>query len=134
MKISTADKWLSRYIRLRDAWESNGVLLNRCATSGKIQECKQLECGHYMSRRHTSTRWSELNALPQSTYENRWKYGNPEKMAQVLDEKFGKGTADKVKIMTRQVTKVDEKLITLYYKEAVNELLKSKGWEKLKWW
>lgn len=21
-----------------------------------------------------------------------------------------------------------------YYKEAVNELLKSKGWEKLKWW
>lgn len=87
-----------------------------------------------MSRRHTSTRWSELNAMPQSTYENRWKYGNHEKMAQVLDEKFGKGTADKVKIMTRQVTKVDEKLITIYYKEAVNELLKSKGWQKLKWW
>lgn len=134
MKISNADKWFSRYIRLRDAWESNGVLLNKCATSGKIQECKQLECGHYMSRIHKNTRWSELNAMPQSTYQNRWKHGNPEEMAKVLDKKFGTGTADKVKILSKQVARIDENLIALYYKTAVNELLKSKNWENLKWW
>lgn len=134
MKISNADKWFSRYIRLRDAWESNGVLLNKCATSGKIQECKQLECGHYQSRIHKNTRWSELNAMPQSTYQNRLKHGNPEEMAKVLDNKFGYGTADKVKILSKQVARIDETLIALYYKTAVNELLKSKGWENLKWW
>lgn len=134
MKINNADKWFSRFIRLRGAWESNGILVNRCATSGKIQPCKELECGHYQSRIHKSTRWSELNAMPQSTYQNRWKHGNPEQMAKVLDEKFGQGTADRVKILSKQTSKVDEKLMAIYYKELVNNLLEKNGWKNLKWW
>ena len=36
--------------------ESNGVLVNKCATSDKLKvlPCKDLECGHFISRRHMS--------------------------------------------------------------------------------
>ena len=136
MKTSNADTWFSRYIRLRDAWESNGVLVNKCATSDKLKvlPCKELECGHFISRRHMSVRFDERNAMPQSTYENRWKYGNPMKMAKVIDSKFGEGTAELLETLSRTPTKVNEKLISDYYREKVNELLKAKNWTKYKWW
>lgn len=136
MKINVADKWFSRYIRLRDAWESNGVLVNKCATFYKLKvlPCKELECGHYMSRRHMSTRYSEMNAMPQCTYENRYKSGNPVAMARAIDKKFGKGTAERIEILSRQPAKIDTKLMATYYRELVNNLLKQNGWDHLKWW
>ena len=72
--------------------------------------------------------------MPQSTYENRWKYGNPMKMAKVIDSKFGEGTAELLETLSRTPTKVNEKLISDYYREKVNELLKAKNWTKYKWW
>lgn len=136
MKINVADKWFSRYIRLRDAWESNGVLVNKCATSDKLKvlPCKELECGHYMSRRHMNTRYSPLNAMPQCTYENRWKHGNPENMARALDKKFGEGTAERVRLLSTKPAKVDIKLTAGYYRELVNNMIKENGWELYKWW
>lgn len=136
MKTTNADTWFSRYIRLRDAWESNGILVNQCATSQrlKVLPCKDLQCGHFMSRRHMSTRFHEHNAMPQSVYENKYKYGNPLKMARVLDKKFGEGTAENMEVLSRQVSKVDEKLVAEFYKDKVNALLTERGWTKLKWW
>ena len=81
-----------------------------------------------------SVRFDERNAVPQSTYENRWKYGNPMKMAKVIDSKFGEGTAELLETLSRTPTKVNEKLISDYYREKVNELLKAKNWTKYKWW
>ena len=134
MKINTADTWFSRYIRLRDAQLSNGELINQCATSGKWMLCKELECGHFVSRRHKGLRYNAMNAMPQSTYENKWKYGNPLKMAEAIDKKFGEGTSEKLQQMSREVSKVDEKLMAVYYKELTNNLLKERGWYDLRWW
>ncbi len=36
--------------------------------------------------------------------------------------------------MSREVSKVDEKLMALYYKELTNNLLKERGWYDLRWW
>ena len=134
MKISKADTWFSRFIRLRDATESNGILVNKCFTCNKPKEAKELECGHYQSRKHTSTRWSELNALPQCPYCNKWKYGEAEKMAIALDLKFGSGTAEKMRIEARNISKQNEDLIADYYRNLVNNLIKERNWKCYKWW
>ena len=55
-------------------------------------------------------------------------------MAKEIDKIHGESTSEKLRALSKTVSKTDEKLITIYYKEAVNELLKSKGWQKLKWW
>ena len=56
------------------------------------------------------------------------------KMAKVIDSKFGEGTAELLETLSRTPTKVNEKLISDYYREKVNELLKAKNWTKYKWW
>ena len=134
MKISTADKWFSRYIRLKYATESNGVLFVKCCTCPAIRQSKHVDCGHYVKRQHKATRWSELNCLPQCKPCNNHEQGSPEIMAKEIDKIHGEGTSEKLRALSKTVSKTDEKLITLYYKTAVNELLKSKGWENLKWW
>lgn len=134
MKINTADTWCSRFARIKNAWESNGVLVCKCVTCGKTKECKELECGHYVSRRHLATRYSELNTHAQCTYCNQWKYGDPEKHALYINQTYGEGTSEKLQQMSREVSKVDEKLMAFYYKELTNNLLKERGWYDLRWW
>ena len=134
MKINKADTWFSRFIRLRDATESNGVLVNKCFTCGKIQEAKRLDCGHFIKRQHKATRYSEINCACQCVACNHFLQGNDNEFSERLDKKYGEGTADKLKLQARITTKVDENLIAMYYKEAVNNILAEKKWKHLKWW
>ena len=52
----------SRYIRLRNA-DDNGDAI--CVTCGVKNHWKKLQNGHFMSRRHSSTRWDEDNCQVQ---------------------------------------------------------------------
>lgn len=134
MKINNADKWFSYFIRLKYAQESNGVLFVKCCTCGAIRQAKHVDCGHYIKRQHKSTRYSELNCLPQCKPCNGYEQGSPEKMAVEIDKIHGEGTAEKLRQLQHIVSKQDEKLIAFYYKEAVNNLLEKNGWKNLKWW
>lgn len=134
MKINIADKWCSRYARIKDAWQSNGVLVAKCITCGRIKECKEIECGHYVSRKDIGTRYSNLNTHAQCTYCNRWKHGESEKYALYLNERYGIGTSERLRLDAKKPTKVDTKLMATYYRELVNNLLKQNGWDHLKWW
>ena len=134
MKTSKADTWFSRFIRLRDATESNGVLVNKCFTCGKLGQAKNMDNSHFEPRTHKSTRYSEINCQPACKVCNWILEGNKVEYAKLLDKKYGEGTADKLKVQARIVTKVDENLIAMYYKEAVNNLLAEKKWKHLKWW
>ena len=51
----------------------------------------------------------------------------------VIDSKFGEGTAELLETLSRTPKKVNEKIISDYYREKVNELLKAKNWAKYKW-
>lgn len=134
MKTTKADTWFSRYIRLRDAWESNGVLVVKCCTCGAMREAKRVDCGHYVKRQHKATRWHESNCLSQCKRCNSFEQGDPERMAIAIDRKFGEGTAEYLRTLSKGVSKVDATMIELAYKEKVNELLKQRGWERHKWW
>ena len=59
--IKQLDTVFSQYIRQRYA--KSGIAI--CVTCGKQDEWKKLQAGHFMSRRHYSTRWDEDNVQVQ---------------------------------------------------------------------
>ena len=123
------DKWFSLYIRLRDANEYGMV---QCITSGRIYHYKKIHAGHFISRRHMSTRWCELNVSPQSAADNLFGQGEQYKFGLALDAKYGEGTAEELQLKSRQTLKIsrveyEEKIS--YYKNIVNKLKKEKGIE-----
>lgn len=85
------DKWFSLFIRLRNA-DSDGMV--KCFTSDKIIHYKQAHAGHFISRRHMSTRWNEKNVQIQSKADNLYNQGNAPVFGKRLNERYGEGTTD----------------------------------------
>ena len=125
------DKWFSLYIRLRDANEYGAV---QCITCGCIKDYKKggMQCGHFQSRSHLSTRFDEVNCQPQCVGCNMFKQGEQYKFSLALDAKYGGGTAEELQLKSRQTLKIPrveyEQKIS-YYKNIVNKLKKEKGIE-----
>ena len=123
------DKWFSLYIRLRESQEG----LVQCFTCGKVSHYKSgMQNGHFQSRKHLATRWSETNCQVQCVGCNMFKAGEQYKFAINLDAKYGEGTAEDLELIARTIMKVsridyEEKII--YYKELVEKLKKEKGIE-----
>ena len=55
--VTKLDAVFSQYIRRRNAVND----IAECITCSKKDHYKKLQCGHFMSRRHYSTRWDENN-------------------------------------------------------------------------
>lgn len=89
------DKVFSLYIRQRPA-DRNGMV--KCFTCGKINHWKKMQCGHFMSRRHTATRWDEKNTACQCVQCNIFYEGNKYKFGKFINEKYGEGTAEMLEI------------------------------------
>lgn len=102
--INKADKIFSEYIRRRYT-NNNG--LAECYTCGKKDHWKELQCGHFMSRKHYSTRWNETNCQVQCAGCNVFRYGEQYKFGRNLDIEFGNGTADDLHQLSRQIVKYD---------------------------
>lgn len=88
-----ADKWFSIYIRQRDS-DKNG--LATCITCGTKKPWKEMQAGHFVSRRVNSLRFDEENVNCQDYMCNVMRYGEQYKYAQELDLKYGAGTAERL--------------------------------------
>jgi hypothetical protein len=55
--VKKLDAVFSQYIRQKDSVNE----IATCVTCGKKDNWKKLQCGHFQSRRHYSTRWEESN-------------------------------------------------------------------------
>lgn len=125
------DDWFSRYIRLRGAKDG----YNRCYTCGKIEEPKNLQCGHYVSRIYTPVRWEEDNCRPQCVYCNMFSEGKKPTFAMKLSKEKGAKWLDMLEIKKNNIIKMDkfayQLLINAYQSKVVN-LLKEKNIKK--WW
>ena len=123
------DKWFSLYIRIRESQEG----LVQCFTCGKVSHYKSgMQNGHFQSRKHLATRWSETNCQVQCVGCNMFKAGEQYKFAINLDAKYGEGTAEELELLARTIMKVsridyEEKIS--YYKDLVDKLKKDKGIE-----
>lgn len=122
-----ADKWFSMYIRLRDSNDQGYV---RCCTCGKMMFWKEADCGHYLSRRHSTMRFEDTNCAPQCVECNRMKHGEPKKFRDYLISKYGRDQVMLIEHMKNDEMKWDD--ISLNYligwcKTGVEEMKAKKG-------
>ena len=120
--VKNLDMYFSRYIRWSHA-DSDGNV--KCITCDTIKHVKEMQCGHFMSRRHYSTRWLIKNCAPQCYGCNIGSQGQQYRYSQYIDRVHGEGAAEAIadrSELSRKYT--NEELITLshYYKKKVDEL------------
>jgi len=96
--IKEADIEFSIYIKRRNA-DSNGKV--KCFTCGTVDywNSNQIQCGHFISRKHIITRWDEMNCEPQCKICNEMKGGRPEKFKMNLLIKYS--IPEVIKLVTR---------------------------------
>jgi hypothetical protein len=124
------DKWFSLYIRLRDATDEGMV---QCCTCNKVAHYKSgMQCGHFQSRRHHSTRWNEENCQVQCIGCNCFKQGEQFRFSIYIDSKYGAGTSEYLEGLariTKKFDRIDYEDKISYYGTLVNKLKKEKGIE-----
>ena len=100
--IKTLDKEFSIYIRRRNA--KNNIAT--CFACGKKDHYKNLQNGHFMSRKHYSTRWDETNCQVQCVKCNIFRNGEQFKFGVLLDKKYGKKTAEQLLLKSHTIEKI----------------------------
>lgn len=120
--VKKLDTIFSKYIRKRNSIHGKA----KCFTCGKIDEWKNLQCGHFQSRRHYSTRWHEVNCQVQCAGCNVFKYGEQYKFSLALDSQFGANTAENLSILAQTQIKIEtfELLEKIKYYEYLFDKLK----------
>lgn len=127
VKLSTLknklDKIFSEYIRRRDVDDHTGF--GKCIDCGRETPFAEGDAGHFVGRRHLSTRWDEDNVHFQHRYCNRFLNGRQYEYGQALGDR-----ADELIQKSHQVAKFDathlQYLIDIY-KEKLAELKKNQS-------
>lgn len=118
--IKKLDRVFSQYVRLN---HSDNAGYCTCITCSKKFYYKDIDAGHFVSRRHIITRFDELNVFPQCKYCNRFLNGLQYEYGKAIDARFGKGTADKLVQKSRSTEKLDtkkiEELFAFYKKKLI---------------
>lgn len=113
------DAVFSGFIRRRDTNESGR---GHCITCGVFTE---LECGHFIPRQYTATRWDDRNSHGQCSRCNRWLHGDQAAYYEALVQKYGQGVVSelmKLKRTTRKYTMSDLQGLIDRYQGKINEL------------
>jgi hypothetical protein len=95
--VKKLDAVFSIYIRRRFAVND----IAKCVTCGKKDHWKSLQCGHFMSRKHMSTRWHEDNCQVQCAGCNVFRYGEQYKYSLYL----GNNLSEQLHIESKQIRK-----------------------------
>lgn len=95
--IKKLDTIFSQYIRRRYA--KNNIA--KCVTCGKEDHWKNLQAGHFMSRKHYATRWDPQNVEVQCAGCNVFRYGEQYKFGLYL----GQELAEELHMKSRLVAK-----------------------------
>lgn len=122
------DKIFSEYIRLNN---SNALGYCKCVTCGKIMYWKQIQNGHYMSRRFMSTRYSEMNCNPQCMQCNVIQHGNIPQYRMWLVGRYGEDAVKRLEFTalntTTKFNDIEYKSMIDFYKKLVKVLKNGKG-------
>lgn len=118
------DEVYSLYIRMSHADEKGMV---QCYTCSKRDHWKKMQCGHYISRRHKSTRWYEKNTKVQCVGCNVFNQGNGPAFAQHLIKDYGPSILEELEIKKNNIFKggkVEISFLTEEYNTKLNQLKK----------
>lgn len=120
--------WFSRYIRVRDAKPFTGVCT--CFTCGRIRNWKDMDCGHGIGRQHMATKYHEANNHAQCKLCNGFEEGRKDLYAENVDLKYGKGTWNKLLVLSRGISKLGKfefDQMAKYYKAEFERIKKEKN-------
>jgi len=112
--IDECDKLFSIIVRQSGM---NDMGINKCYTCGYPDYWSNLECGHFLSRRHFTTRWDFNNARPQCTNCNVGLSGNIEIYEKKLKTEIGGQVVDELKNKARKRFTYDLRDILLNLKQ-----------------
>ena len=88
-----ADKYYSKATRYRFAEKRGDTWYAECITCGVEKPIKQLQCGHFMSRRHNILRYRDENTAAQCYGCNVMSQGRQYEFGLAIDDLYGAGTA-----------------------------------------
>lgn len=94
--VEKLDKVFSEYVRLHDTDEFG---YGNCVTCGARKFYKEADCGHFVTRAKKSVRWLHEPPLVNASLQCKqcnMNGGEQYTHGQVLDAKYGDGTADEV--------------------------------------
>ena len=115
--LKELDSYYSKYIRQKDA-DSEGYVA--CYTCGAVKHWKSIDCGHYISRRHLSSRFFEKNTKPQCKGCNIFKEGNKPVFALELIKEYGKDVLEELDSLSHIKMKYDRNRLSnmiMFYKK-----------------
>ena len=116
------DAIFSKYIRL---YYSDHTGYVECYTCGISKPVKEMQCGHFQSRRHYSTRWHENNCRPQCVKCNMFNQGQQYIFGLKLTDDIGKEAVEDLINLSRKTVKTTEdeyKILINYYTLKLKEL------------
>ena len=115
------DKIFSEYIRKRDT--RNGVF--KCISCGRILPYEQPDCGHYINRKHMSTRFDEMNCNAQCISCNRFDEGNIQGYRRGLVSLYGEQQVNLLEAKKHNFRKYSDfeyEVLIKHYKEEIKKL------------
>ena len=122
------DRVFSLFIRLKYS-DANGYC--RCISCGKVHYYKDIQNGHYMSRRYMSTRFDENNCRPQCVACNIFNQGNIQMYRIGLIKQIGEQAVNMVEVKARtsvaRYSDFEYRTLIKYYSVLVDKLKKDKG-------
>jgi hypothetical protein len=127
MKNSTADRFFSLWIRLRDCNEER---MCQCCTCGKWIDVKYADNSHFICRQHQATRFDEMNCHTACKRCNGFEEGRKAEYEHYLIERYGEPEVNLLKLRGQSTCHrgaFELKQIAEYYKEKAKELAKEKG-------
>lgn len=136
---TTAWTWCARYIKILHA-NNDGYIT--CKTSGiemKLGD-KRMHAGHCIkvydaNSTNYSVAFDVRNIMPQTSQENVYYGGRSEIMRDKIDEYWGEGTYESLKIKAKKAvfyTKSDLKEFSDKFRKMAYSLLEERGFKK--WW
>jgi len=129
--IDNADRWFSRYIRLRDSVGSDCA---RCVTCGAIKRHAQMQCGHWQKRNKLAVRYHHQNAHAQCPRCNDYGKGEETLHAQHIIRAYGEAVHTELITLGGMLCKLDKYYlhdIAHTFRVGANHFVQN---GKNKWW
>ncbi len=118
-------KIFSEYIRRRDAKLFSGEDIGKCITCSHADHWKYMDAGHFISRRHLSTKFSEKNNNLQCKGCNGFGAGKQFEYSIEINKKYGNGSSELLLMESRKAVKwgnFDYEFRIEFYKKEIEKL------------
>lgn len=121
--VKKIDVAFSKYVRARDTKDGWG----RCCSCGAMKLYAEGDCGHFINRRHMSTRWHDKNSHFQCASCNRFQEGNAAGYSLFMIDKYGREMVEYLMSLSRETarfTDIEGELLLKDFRQRLKLLTK----------